>query len=135
MASRDCPAAGNASNSLCVAWATSATGKLPAALKEFKMSTRRLFYLLILFVLIIVTEQPVATQALIKAATETAVPATNPPKPTATQVVLGVVAGTIAFHSHRAARADEIWVMSGDGSGLLRLLPFAASAMAMMRSM
>jgi Tol biopolymer transport system component/ABC-type branched-subunit amino acid transport system substrate-binding protein len=46
---------------------------------------------------------------------------TNTSELTATQVVLGVFEGTIAFRSHRDSSADEIWVMNGDGSGLLRL--------------
>jgi TolB protein len=46
---------------------------------------------------------------------------TNTSESTVTQVALGVLTGTIAFRSHRDASADEIWVMYGDGSGLIRL--------------
>ena len=45
---------------------------------------------------------------------------TNTSEPTATQVVLGVVAGTIAFRSNRDGN-NEIYVMNGDGSGLTNL--------------
>jgi Tol biopolymer transport system component len=45
---------------------------------------------------------------------------TNTPEPSATQVVLGVVAGTIAFVSNSDGN-NEIYVMSGDGSALTNL--------------
>jgi Tol biopolymer transport system component len=45
---------------------------------------------------------------------------TNLPEPTATQVVLGSITGTIAFQTNRDGN-DEICVMNGDGSGLTNM--------------
>jgi WD40 repeat protein len=69
-----------------------------------------------------VTEQPIATLAPATEAVSTAteLAPTNTLEPTATQVVLGVVEGTIAFQSDRDGNY-EIYVMNGDGSGLMRL--------------
>src|SRR5689334_11523297 len=66
--------------------------------------------------------QPIATLALATEAVSTAteIAPTNTPKPTTTQVVLGVVIGRIAFRSARSG-SDDIWVMNGDGSGLTNL--------------
>ena len=68
------------------------------------------------------TAQPMATlaPATEAAPTATEVAPTNTPEPTATQVVLGVVEGTIAFHSNRDGNY-EIYVMNGDGNGLTNL--------------
>ena len=63
------------------------------------------------------TEPPIATEAISTVA-ETA--ATNVPEPTGTQVVLGVIESTIAFQSNRDGN-DEIYLMNGDGSGLVNL--------------
>ena len=52
--------------------------------------------------------------------TTTEIAPTNTPEPTATQVVLGVVEGTIAFVSNRDGN-NEIYVMNGDGTGLINL--------------
>jgi dipeptidyl aminopeptidase/acylaminoacyl peptidase len=64
------------------------------------------------------TESTIATESVPTAAE---IAPTNTLEPAATQVVLGVVEGTIAFRSHRDSKADEIWVMNGDGSRLTRL--------------
>src|SRR5215207_6827603 len=64
-----------------------------------------------------VTEQLIGTEAV---PTATEIAPTNTPEPTATQVVLGVVEGTIAFQSNRDGN-NEIHVMNGDGSGLVNL--------------
>jgi dipeptidyl aminopeptidase/acylaminoacyl peptidase len=61
-------------------------------------------------------EQPTATQP----PTATEIAPTNTLEPAATQVVLGVVEGTIAFVSNRDGN-NEIYVMNGDGSGLTNL--------------
>jgi ABC-type branched-subunit amino acid transport system substrate-binding protein len=45
---------------------------------------------------------------------------TNTSEPTTAQVVLGVFEGTIAFRSNRTGN-NEIYVMNGDGSGLINL--------------
>ena len=68
------------------------------------------------------TVQPIATlaPATEAAPTATEIAPTNTPEPTATQVVLGVVEGTIAFQSNRDGN-KEIYVMNGDGSGLTNL--------------
>jgi TolB protein len=67
------------------------------------------------------TVQPItlapATEA-ISIATEIA--PTNTLEPTATQVLLGIVTGRIAFQSSRDGN-KEIYVMNGDGSGLTNL--------------
>ena len=63
------------------------------------------------------TKALIATEA-IHTATELA--PTNTLEPTATQVVLGIVPGRIAFRSTRSG-SDDIWVMNGDGSGLTNL--------------
>ncbi|MEP6895737.1 MAG: hypothetical protein ABI986_09040, partial [Chloroflexota bacterium] len=63
------------------------------------------------------TQAPIATEA-IPTATELA--PTNTPEPTATQVVLGVVPGRIAFQTDRDGNY-EIYVMNGDGSELMNL--------------
>jgi TolB protein len=64
-----------------------------------------------------ITEAPIATEVV---STTTEIAPTNTPEPTATQVVLGVVAGTIAFVSNRDGNY-EIYVMNGDGSELKNL--------------
>ena len=68
------------------------------------------------------TEQPIATLAppTEAAPTATEIAPTNTLEPAATQVVLGVVEGTIAFQSNRDGN-NEIYVMNGDGSGLTNL--------------
>src|SRR5689334_6907618 len=63
------------------------------------------------------TEQPIATEA---APSATEIAPTNTLEPTATQVVLGVVEGTIAFQSNRDGN-KEIYVMNGAGSDLRNL--------------
>jgi dipeptidyl aminopeptidase/acylaminoacyl peptidase len=63
------------------------------------------------------TEAPVATEAV---STATEIAPTNTLEPTATQVVLGVVTGRIAFQSNRDGN-NEIYIMNGDGSGLTNL--------------
>ena len=63
------------------------------------------------------TTAPIATEV---DPTVTKIAPTNPPEPTPTQVVLGVVEGTIAFRSDRDGN-DEIYVMNGDGSGQTNL--------------
>ena len=50
----------------------------------------------------------------------TSVAPTNTSEPTATQVVLGVTTGVIAFQSNRDGNY-EIYVMNGDGTGLTNL--------------
>jgi len=45
---------------------------------------------------------------------------TNASEPTVTQVALGVFEGTIAFRSNRTGN-NEIYLMNGDGSGLINL--------------
>src|SRR5215207_11048155 len=64
-----------------------------------------------------ITEQLIGTEAV---PTATEIAPTNTPEPTATQVVLGVVEGIIAFQSNRDGNY-EIYVMNGDGSGLTNL--------------
>src|SRR5688572_9277223 len=63
------------------------------------------------------TKAPIATEA---APTATEIAPTNTLEPTATQVVLGAVEGTIAFVSNRDGN-NEIYVMNGDGSALTNL--------------
>jgi hypothetical protein len=91
------------------------------------------------------TKAPIATKAV---PTTTKIVPTNTPEPTATQVVLGVVAGRIAFWSDRDGNG-EVYVMNGDGSGLANLTnnpiqrgrqtgrrsPLLPTAMAMPKSM
>ena len=62
-------------------------------------------------------EAPIATDA---APTATEIAPTNTLEPTATQVLLGVIQGTIAFQSNRDGN-NEIYIMNGDGSGLTNL--------------
>ena len=63
------------------------------------------------------TMAPIATEVH---PTITRIASTNTPEPTATQVVLGVTTGVIAFQSNRDGNY-EIYVMNGDGSGLTNL--------------
>src|SRR5687767_3392148 len=65
-----------------------------------------------------VTKAPIIATEATPTATEIAT--TNTLEPTATQVVLGVVEGIIAFQSNRDGN-NEIYVMNGDGSGLTNL--------------
>jgi TolB protein len=53
-------------------------------------------------------------------------PTTNPPETTATQEVLGVTTGQIVFGTNRDGN-DEIYIMNGDGSGLVNLTDNPAS--------
>ena len=63
------------------------------------------------------------TQALVAnevAPTTRTTIATNTPEPTATQVVLGVTTGVIAFQSNRDDKT-ELYVMNADGTNHTRL--------------
>src|SRR6185436_2023005 len=69
-----------------------------------------------------IEQQPIASVAPATEAvpTVTELAPTNTPEATATQVVLGVIEGRIAFQSDRDGN-NEIYVMNGDGSGLINL--------------